>query len=359
MPDDTYKPALRQALRRHEIGNRTPYELSFAGKGKSGASFGFMQGDMAARQPEVQRTFFSVMAAAGMAAADIATLAQALSVPLLTNPLSAADTQRINGALLSSSALVDAMDEAILAKVFAGVDACIAAAQRAGRSIDGKAQIYAALWINMTGPPTKLLDWIGGTSVTLRGPVPQAGPVVDGAAMEAYLQLTDYFVENPGNFQHLLQCAEAGASSLPAGAVSAGKPNGGALPDPRFVYEQATGCLFHVESGARDLLDTGYSGSEEHNGKNNPHAQCERDVGPLPRGLYTIGPPIAGPSPYSLALTPDGSNEMCGRSGFLIHGDSIAHPGTASHGCIILKRQTREAIVASGVKRLVVVDRLG
>ena len=32
-------------------------------------------------------------------------------------------------------------------------------------------------------------------------------------------------------------------------------------------------------------------------GKNNPDAQCRQDVGPLPRGDYRIGAPIAGPSP--------------------------------------------------------------
>jgi len=49
---------------------------------------------------------------------------------------------------------------------------------------------------------------------------------------------------------------------------------------------------------------------------------------------------------------------MCGRSAFLIHGDSIAAPGTASHGCIILARPDRERIAESGVKQLVVVAEL-
>ena len=39
MPDPAIESALLRALRIHEIGNRTPYELSFAGKAKSGASF--------------------------------------------------------------------------------------------------------------------------------------------------------------------------------------------------------------------------------------------------------------------------------------------------------------------------------
>jgi Protein of unknown function (DUF2778) len=57
-------------------------------------------------------------------------------------------------------------------------------------------------------------------------------------------------------------------------------------------------------------------------------------------------------------LTPDPSNDMCGRSGFLIHGDSVSHPGDASDGCIILSRAEREAIVKSGIKLLCVTDHI-
>jgi hypothetical protein len=49
---------------------------------------------------------------------------------------------------------------------------------------------------------------------------------------------------------------------------------------------------------------------------------------------------------------------MCGRDNFLIHGDSIAAPGTASHGCIILNRLARERIDAARVGPLVVVAKL-
>ena len=57
---------------------------------------------------------------------------------------------------------------------------------------------------------------------------------------------------------------------------------------------------------------------------------------------------VAGPhGPFVLRLTPAPTNEMFGRDGFLIHGDSIEHPGSASHGCIILPRAIREAIAKS------------
>jgi len=46
---------------------------------------------------------------------------------------------------------------------------------------------------------------------------------------------------------------------------------------------------------------------------------------------------------------------MFGRRGFLIHGDSKLHPGTASKGCIILPRWARELIVKDGVDTIEVI----
>src|ERR1035438_5538324 len=41
------------------------------------------------------------------------------------------------------------------------------------------------------------------------------------------------------------------------------------------------------------------------------------------------------------ALTPESGTNTFGREGFLIHGDSVQNPGTASHGCIILPQLGR------------------
>lgn len=123
-----------------------------------------------------------------------------------------------------------------------------------------------------------------------------------------------------------------------------------------LIYEQATGRMLVKEDGGYDTLGVGYSGSLSKGGKNDPAKQCEKRIGPIPRGLYTIGAPGLGPSPYSLRLTPDPGNDMCGRRGFLIHGDSVSHPGDASDGCIILSRPEREAIVKTGLKLLFVTD---
>jgi hypothetical protein len=119
-----------------------------------------------------------------------------------------------------------------------------------------------------------------------------------------------------------------------------------------WIYKQSTGEL--VRNG--NVWRGGYSGCGE--GKNNPTAENKPDVGPLPRGLYWIlGPPeeTEKHGPYVLRLEPNPQNDMYGRSGFLIHGDSKIHPGQASEGCIILPRPLREHIYDSGDRTLEVV----
>ena len=214
--DIALEAALRTSLRLNEIGDATPYRLFFAAKGASGASFGSMQGDMAAGQQAVQDTFRRALAAAGLPDAEITTFAQHLSVNLIQNPLSPEETQRINAALDSPAGriLVDQMDKAIFAEVRQELDRCVAAAVASGRIIAPKAQIYIALWINMTGPPTLLLTWLSGEDVHMASVVPKPGLIVDGSAMEDYLRATDFFTENPGNLPHILQCAAAGAALL-------------------------------------------------------------------------------------------------------------------------------------------------
>ncbi len=104
-----------------------------------------------------------------------------------------------------------------------------------------------------------------------------------------------------------------------------------------MTYEQSTG-YWRASDGR--LLAECYSGFST--GKNNPDLQDKIGLGPIPIGSYTLGvPEHAGPGetsphgPYVIRLTPDPENEMHDRAGFLVHGDSIQAPGTASHGCII------------------------
>lgn len=112
------------------------------------------------------------------------------------------------------------------------------------------------------------------------------------------------------------------------------------------MWEFGLAVVFH---------DRGYSGKGI--GKNNPAMDNVANVGPIPRGRYTIAELIEhtdAHGPYVLRLEPDPANDMHGRSGFLIHGDSEAHPGEASEGCIILPRPVREKIWTSGIRTLLV-----
>lgn len=105
-------------------------------------------------------------------------------------------------------------------------------------------------------------------------------------------------------------------------------------------YQNSSGRTFDPDFV---LVAIGYSGRYP-DGKNKPEMMKVKDVGPIPTGIYKIGEPVdtVTHGPYVLPLTPDPGNEMFGRSGFLIHGDSVLHPGTASEGCIVLPRNIRE-----------------
>jgi hypothetical protein len=92
-------------------------------------------------------------------------------------------------------------------------------------------------------------------------------------------------------------------------------------------------------------VGSGYSGCGD--GKNNPALQAVKSVGPIPAGRWRItGEPFDSPAngPFCLRLAPNHGTDTHGRSGFLIHGDSLSKPGTASRGCIVLPRSIRRAI---------------
>lgn len=116
-----------------------------------------------------------------------------------------------------------------------------------------------------------------------------------------------------------------------------------------WVYVQRSGALMDATG---KVVWYGYSGKGP--GKNNPDDHFKFE-GPCPCGLFTIEhpqhvepQPPGDHGPYTLALTPDPKNEMFGRDGFLLHGDSKSAPGTASQGCIILPRPIRETVWNSG-----------
>jgi hypothetical protein len=121
-----------------------------------------------------------------------------------------------------------------------------------------------------------------------------------------------------------------------------------------ITYNQANGNL----SKDGQLLGVGYSGHPPY--VNDPTSEAIPQQGVIPRGLWTIGEVILEHprlGPFVLPLTPEASTNVYQRSGFFCHGDEIATAGQelGSHGCIVMGRSVREAIVASGDTELEVV----
>lgn len=128
-----------------------------------------------------------------------------------------------------------------------------------------------------------------------------------------------------------------------------------------FVYQQSTGQFalgFLYDSAAsgirfirRLVIERGYSGR----GDDQDNPQSERLVarGPIPRGAWAIRPAQthAQLGPIALRLDPLQGTHTFGRSGFLIHGDNRSANKTASSGCIILSRATRQFVEAQRARR--------
>ncbi len=117
-----------------------------------------------------------------------------------------------------------------------------------------------------------------------------------------------------------------------------------------WVYSQSTGELTH--NGAH--IATGYSGAGP--GRNNPAMQSSQGQ-PIPQGRYDVGPAHQGThtGPVTLNLDAQPGTQTFGRDLFRAHGDSIAHPGTASEGCVIVPRAAREQMANSPDRTLTVV----
>ena len=128
-----------------------------------------------------------------------------------------------------------------------------------------------------------------------------------------------------------------------------------------WYYDQRTGAI-HWDDPATppcDFVLKGYGFSGKKGvWRNNPERQHEKDKGTIPAGRYRIGNRRAcksnGKPLDNFPLIPDPSNEMYGRSHFLIHGGSPE--GDPSAGCIIASKAIRDAIERSGDRDLVVYD---
>lgn len=119
-----------------------------------------------------------------------------------------------------------------------------------------------------------------------------------------------------------------------------------------YTYQQSTGKLTNPDG---IVIGTGYSGKSL--GLNKPTADHVPQLGPIPRGIYTIGKAEDSPQlgPLSLPLRPFISNNMHGREGFFIHGDNQAMDYTASEGCIVLAHNLRQMIADDSEKLLEVI----
>jgi hypothetical protein len=214
MVDTALTAAIRVALRQNEIGNASPYVLSYARKGDSGGSFGVFQGDVHVDQV-ARATLQNVLVAAGLGTATVTRIVTAVAQPCPNgSPLTPADQAAADAALSSpqGQALVDAMDDTILQCILVQLGTCVDAVQSVAKTLDPGAQISVALWVNMSGPPTTLVGWLKGENVG--GAASPAAATVTRADLQRYLAATKYFEENPRNLVSFEASVDAGLKVL-------------------------------------------------------------------------------------------------------------------------------------------------
>lgn len=120
-----------------------------------------------------------------------------------------------------------------------------------------------------------------------------------------------------------------------------------------WSYSQSTGELrFQGRVVARGYAGAGKTKAA---GRNNPAMEAVVAKGPIPRGLWRIGPAYRNPNlgPICMNLDPVG-HDAHGRTLFRIHGNNSADD--ASHGCIILGPTIRTMIAQSADKMLEVTE---
>lgn len=219
MTDMAMLPAIRAAIKANEIGSGDPYVLSFAKKGRSGASFGIFQNDTEAN-PDALDTLTSILQGAGLPDDQVARITGLLSKPCPEDPLTADDETAANEALSSPNGkqAVDALDAKRLVVVCGYLDRAV---QASISPIDGEAQLGICMWCNMTGPPTAMLPWLGGSAINeYGGTVAAPDSPVTFDNLSDFLKKTRYFTNNPRNWTHFSDSAAEGAKQLPSKYMS-------------------------------------------------------------------------------------------------------------------------------------------
>ena len=123
-----------------------------------------------------------------------------------------------------------------------------------------------------------------------------------------------------------------------------------------WQYSQSTGMIAYVDvDWSVTYYGRGYSGLGW--GRDNPDWQDIRDIGPIPQGLWYIGPQRPGGDlgPAVMNLSPMLDTNTFNRTLFRVHGDNPCECLTASTGCIILSRDIRDLINNSGDRTLKVI----
>ena len=210
----TLVAAIKGAIKENELGHASPYALTYARLGASGASFGIFQGDTNVNHT-ARATLLRALQASNTNTDAISRIMAAVGQPCPNgDPLAPDDGAAANAALSCDGgrALVDAMDDTLLSVVLDELDSCIAAAATRTMTIDFQALLYIALWVNMTGTPDALKKWLSGTQEA--GLAPPTGPVVTPQNLQNYLHANTYFRLHPRNFVHMQDAVNAVAPLL-------------------------------------------------------------------------------------------------------------------------------------------------
>lgn len=110
-----------------------------------------------------------------------------------------------------------------------------------------------------------------------------------------------------------------------------------------WVYDQSSGRLYLADDqDARSFVAYCYSGARGH--VNRTESEAIVATGPIPRGLWRMDPPADHQrlGPVAIGLEAADPQTALKRSGFFVHGDNKLANQSASSGCIVADRATRE-----------------